>query len=100
MRKPAIFWFTLFCGAAAAIVTGQEHSAPVRMNEIQVIGSHNSYHAGISPNEMAFLRKAKPEAADALDYSHPALTVQLNAGVRQVELDIYGDSKGGLFAQP
>jgi Phosphoinositide phospholipase C, Ca2+-dependent len=49
---------------------------------------------------MAYLRKTNLKAAEALDYSHPPLTVQLNAGVRQLEIDVYGDSKGGLFAKP
>ena len=72
----------------------------LRINEIQVIGSHNSYHTGISPNEMAYLRKVSPRSAEALDYAHPSLTTQLNAGVRQLELDVFGDAKGGLFANP
>ena len=73
---------------------------PLKLNEIQIVGTHNSYHSGISPNEMANLRKMNPKAADALDYRHPALTTQLNDGVRQLEIDVYGDAKGGLFAHP
>src|ERR1700753_2111434 len=46
------------------------------------------------------MRKTTPRAADSLDYRHPALTVQLDAGVRQLEIDVYGDAKGGLFAHP
>ncbi len=74
--------------------------AQLKLNEIQIIGSHNSYHAGISPNEMAALRKSNPAAAEALDYKHPGLTAQLDAGVRQLEIDVFGDTKGGLFADP
>lgn len=74
--------------------------AQLKLNEIQVIGSHNSYHAGISPNEMAALRKTNPAAAEALDYKHPSLQTQLDAGVRQLEIDVFGDTKGGLFADP
>ena len=72
----------------------------VKVNEIQLVGTHNSYHSGISPNEMANLRKLNPRAADSLEYRHPALETQLNDGVRQLEIDIYGDAKGGLFAHP
>ena len=72
----------------------------VRVNQIQVIGSHNSYHAGLGPHEMEFLRARNPKAADALSYSHPALEQQFNDGVRQIELDIYADSKGGLYSHP
>ncbi len=81
------------CGAA-------QESGALRLNQIQIIGSHNSYHSGIAPNQMALLRKSNPQAADALDYRHPALNVQLDAGVRQLEIDVYGDAKGGLFANP
>ena len=72
----------------------------VRINQIQLIGTHNSYHSGISPNEMINLRKVNPKAADSLDYRHPSLETQFNDGVRQIELDVFGDSKGGLFAHP
>ena len=72
----------------------------VKINEIQLVGTHNSYHSGISPNEMANLRKLNPRAADSLDYRHPALETQLTDGARQLEIDVYGDTKGGLFAHP
>lgn len=81
----------------AAFASGQ---TPLRLNEIQVIGTHNSYHAGLASNEMALLRKQLPQVADSLDYRHPAIEVQLDAGVRQLELDVFGDAKGGLFADP
>ncbi len=70
------------------------------MTEVQIIGSHNSYHAGLAPVEMANLKKANPKLADSLDYSHPSITEQLNMGVRKLELDIFSDTKGGLFAKP
>jgi hypothetical protein len=72
----------------------------VRMNQIQIIGTHNSYHAGLASSEMTLLRKQNPAAAESLAYRHPPIEAQLDAGVRQVELDVYGDAKGGLFANP
>ncbi len=72
--------------------------ADLRVNQIQVIGSHNSYHAGLSPGVMAYLRKYNVKAARSLEYSHPALTTQLNSGVRQMELDIYADKQGRRYA--
>ncbi len=72
----------------------------LRMNQIQFIGTHNSYHAGLAPAVMAILRKQNPQAAASLNYKHPKLEAQLDAGVRQLELDVYGDAKGGLFADP
>jgi hypothetical protein len=70
------------------------------MNAIQVIGTHNSYKMAIAPNEMAQVRAAKPKVADTLDYSHPPLTTQLDAGARQLEIDLVNDPKGGLYATP
>ena len=75
-------------------------SHALRINEIQVIGSHNSYHAGLTPGVAKLLQARKPKAFDELDYQHAPLTVQLDHGIRQVELDIYGDAKGGRFAHP
>src|SRR6266576_6243600 len=72
----------------------------LRMNQIQVVGTHNSYHAGLAPGEMAVLRKQNPGAAESLAYRHPKIEAQLDAGVRQLELDVFGDTKGGLFADP
>jgi len=70
------------------------------MNAIQVIGTHNSYKMAIAPNEMATLRTVNPKAADTLDYSHPPLSVQLDAGARQLEIDVVNDPDGGLYATP
>ena len=70
------------------------------MNQVQFIGTHNSYHAGLAPSEMAVLRKQNPQAAESLNYRHPKIEAQLDAGARQLEIDVYGDAKGGLFADP
>ena len=72
----------------------------IKLNQIQVIGSHNSYHAGIAPNESKVWLAKYPEAYKGLDYSHPALTRQFDDGVRQIELDVYADTKGGRYAHP
>jgi len=73
---------------------------PVKINEIQLVGTHNSYHSSISPNELANLRKLNPRAAASLEYRHPSLETQLNDGVRQLEIDVYADTKGGTPARP
>jgi hypothetical protein len=90
MTRQIIFFLTVVSASAQQL----------KLNEIQIVGTHNSYHAGISPHEMDYLRKVNPQSAEALDYRHPSLTTQLNDGVRQVEIDVYGDAKGGLFAHP
>jgi hypothetical protein len=70
-----------------------------RLNEIQAIGSHNSYHLA-PPEELLDTLKTFNKDADSWSYSHPPLAAQLDAGVRQFELDIFSDEKGGLFAKP
>ncbi|MGA2193657.1 MAG: phosphatidylinositol-specific phospholipase C1-like protein [Bryobacteraceae bacterium] len=90
-RISRFLFLVLLCAAS---------EAQVRLNQIQVIGSHNSYHAGLAPSETAWLQKMDPKSAAALDYRHPALDVQLSNGVRQVEIDIYADVEGGRYAHP
>jgi Phosphoinositide phospholipase C, Ca2+-dependent len=89
------------CGAALGqAMSAAEQDRVVRINQIQVIGSHNSYHAGFAPSERKFLEKVAPKALSALDYSHATLSAQLTGGVRQLEIDVFRDSKGGRFAHP
>ena len=91
---------TIIARSALLLVFCVNAFAQVRLNQIQVIGSHNSYHAGMAPSETAWLRKLNPKSADGLEYRHPGLDVQFDMGVRQVEIDIYADAKGGRFAHP
>ncbi|TAL31479.1 MAG: hypothetical protein EPN98_16065 [Phenylobacterium sp.] len=70
------------------------------MNAMQAIGTHNSYKMAIAPNELAMIRAINPKEADAIDYSHPPLTQQLDAGARQLEIDIVYDPDTGLYAAP
>ncbi len=75
-------------------------TSELKLNQIQVIGTHNSYHAGLGPNMAAWLEAHNPQAFAGLDYQHPSLTDQFNHGVRQIELDIYADTQGGRYAHP
>jgi hypothetical protein len=72
----------------------------VHLNQIQVIGSHNSYHAGFAPSERKYLEMKNPKALRSLDYHHAPLGEQLSGGVRQVEIDVFADQAGGRFAHP
>lgn len=87
----------LACCSAQAIAT---QTAPLRLNEVQYIGSHNSYHAGLGASETIIWKRLDPAAFATLDYAHPSLSKQLDDGVRQLELDVYGDAKGGRYAHP
>ncbi|AOH85148.1 hypothetical protein AWL63_15465 [Sphingomonas panacis] len=85
--------------ALAAVALGAA-APPLRMNDIQVIGSHNSFKARIPDAVMARLRTIDPKLADGLDYYHLPLTDQLDHGVRQIEIDIFADPKGDRYAEP
>ncbi|KRC78348.1 Ca2+-dependent phosphoinositide-specific phospholipase C [Sphingomonas sp. Root241] len=84
----------------AALVLAGAAASPQAMNDIQVVGSHNSFKARIPAAVMAKLRAMEPKSADGLDYYHVPLSKQFDAGVRQIELDIFADPKGGLYADP
>lgn len=70
------------------------------MNAVQAVGTHNSYKLAIPPAEMAIIKASSPEQALALDYAHRPLPEQLDAGARQLELDLVHDPEGGLYADP
>jgi len=91
---------TIIARFALPVLLAVNLSAQLRLNQIQVIGSHNSYHAGMAPSETAWLTKLSQKSADGLAYKHPGLDVQFSMGVRQVEIDVYADVKGGRFAHP
>lgn len=72
-----------------------------RLNEIQVIGSHNSYHIAPAPAVMSLIAAAGEARAQGLDYTHPPLARQFSEwGIRQIELDVFHDPEGGRYAQP
>jgi hypothetical protein len=80
---------------------GGGHGPQVRLNEIQVLASHNSYHVEPEPTLFAALRSSLGAAADGLEYTHRPLATELDAGVRQIELDVFvDDPAGGRYASP
>jgi hypothetical protein len=74
--------------------------ANLRMNDIQVLGTHNSYKDWIAPDEFKLLSTVAPRTAPPLEYAHEALTAQLNWGIRQFEIDIVHDPAGGVYLDP
>jgi hypothetical protein len=96
----AIAVFAIGGLALAQQPTAAEQDQRVRMNQIQVIGSHNSYHAGFPPSARKLMERMSPEGLHALDYHHAPLADQLSGGVRQIEIDVYADTKGGRYAHP
>jgi Phosphoinositide phospholipase C, Ca2+-dependent len=80
--------------------TDSRQDTQIHLNQIQVIGSHNSYNLGFAPSEEKFASSQNPHEYEALEYRHATLTAQLNGGVRQLEIDIVQDPHGGRFAHP
>lgn len=97
--------------AAGLVVLGLAPVAPspaagsvddeVRINEVQVVGTHNSYKRFVSPPEEALLRSFIGDGVDLMQYQHEPLPVQFQSQkVRQIELDVFADGSGGLYADP
>jgi hypothetical protein len=75
-------------------------AADARMNQVQVLGSHNSYKQAIDPSLLQILRAFEGDRIRALEYSHRTLHEQLDLGLRSLELDILHDPEGGRYARP
>jgi hypothetical protein len=91
----------LVLSSAVALSQGQRSQDKlVHLNQIQVIGTHNSYNTGFAPSEGTYFAETYPKAYPGIEYHHRSLPDQLSAGVRQLELDIVTDPKGGRFAHP
>src|SRR5689334_483539 len=89
---------------AASGVAGTAYSRSpgndLRLNQIQVVGSHNSYHRELSPAEQKVQQQQNPGSVD-LWYSHAPISQQLeDQNVRALELDLYPDPQGGLYTYP
>ena len=69
----------------------------LRMNEIQFIGSHNSYKQQMPTLYFWLLRLIDGEGAKALEYWHPPIADQLELGLRKLELDFFYDAVSGEF---
>ncbi len=72
-------------GPATLSASGPTNIEELRINQLQFIGTHNSYHVRAKPH-----RNFK-----FLNYSHAPLDVQLDRGVRSVELDLH--DRNGVF---
>jgi len=78
---------------AAHVLAEQPELKNLRLNQIQVVGTHNSYHvrppAGILKAAIAIRKDAKD-----WDYTRQPLDQQLDLGIRNFELDLNLSDKG------
>lgn len=71
----------------------------LRLNQIQTVGTHNSYHAGVEPAVFELLKAFDAGLAASLEYSHPELATQFGEQrARQIELDVFADPEGGRYS--
>jgi hypothetical protein len=112
----AAVWLALASGGAAQNPAQQKPSsektslpkpallkpAPdLPMNRFQFIGTHNSYHLAPSAKIRRVIDAFAQGQGQALDYSCRPLREQLEKlKVRQIELDLFNDPQGGLYANP
>lgn len=113
-----------FC--MTALVQAQDKCQNVRINQLQVVGTHNSYAQPADPrvldlvtpiingmmqkysSSMSEEQKAKfkeyhpygMDLKEGLNYNHPDFTEQLNANLRGLEIDVYYDPEGNRFSRP
>ena len=75
----------------------------LKLNQLQIIGSHNSYKKLPDPQVMKFLMKLRKRLGKKLDpigidYGHLPIDSQFeNYNMRGLEIDIYNDPKGGVY---
>ncbi|WGU38757.1 Ca2+-dependent phosphoinositide-specific phospholipase C [Phenylobacterium sp. NIBR 498073] len=122
---------TLMTSLAALAFASTAAAAPgddLKLNQIQVVGTHNSYSQPADPRVFAVMKpliqptldgmmKMMPPAMAArfadehpnplgadlqagLEYVHPPVEMQLRAGLRSLEFDLNVDHEGGRFSDP
>ncbi len=84
------------------IIPLNEATENLPINQIQVIGSHNSYRRLTDHDILGFLKTLGSFLPDennpkAWEYDHKPLPYQLDLGLRSFELDIYYDPLGGRY---
>ena len=101
-------------------------SDSLKLNQLQVLGTHNSYAMPadrrvidlasasfggrledlikqLPESARALVREEHPHdvsLAEGLSYDHPDLKTQLDEGMRSLEIDVNPDPKGGAFIDP
>ncbi len=72
----------------------------IKLNDIQLIGSHNSYKVAIERPILDYLFQLDSATGRSLQYEHPPFTKQLELGLRNLELDVFNDPEGGHYSNP
>ena len=95
-KRNAITGLMLFIAGSAGLGADK-----LRLNQVQVIGTHNSYHVAPHADLLKLITATSKRLGESIDYTHRPLAEQFGElGIRQIELDVFHDPEGGLFAEP
>lgn len=98
-----LFCFLLLCESSTNIYA--QETDHLRLNDVRILASHNSYKKKPDPKVLKFLSKVKNKIGPEndpiqLEYGHELLSTQLNDfKIRGFELDVYYDPLGGKFSK-
>ena len=93
-QAPGLFLILLLWAVNTPIYSGEELNG--RINQLQSIGTHNSYHIALPKAQLDKLGRINRSWQDSLNYTHRSLTEQLEGlCIRHFELDLFADPKGG-----
>jgi hypothetical protein len=120
---------TVLLAGATGICCAQSPATKLddlKINQVQVLGTHNSYARPVDSTVLAYIdpifdnlagsymKAMKPEQlaafqeyhpnkmkmSEGLKYNHPPFNVQLDSGLRSLEIDVYNDPTGNRFNDP
>jgi Phosphoinositide phospholipase C, Ca2+-dependent len=94
------FLLPVLCGCSDGSDSPQDVPVDdILMNQVQYLGTHNSYHIKARADLFELLLTSIPTIASTLEYTHVPLPEQFETqGIRQIELDVFHDPDGGLYA--
>ena len=75
-------------------------NANLRLDQVQVVGTAESYKQRPDSALMGLIRMGGKQNAEALDYGQPALSKQLDSDVRALQFDVAYDPRGGAYRNP
>lgn len=87
------------CVAALCFCTMVQAAESLKLNQLQWIGSHNSYKQAL-PEGVSHYLQQQGQDTSSLQYQHLTLPQQLELGLRHLELDVLADPTGGMYLQP
>ena len=93
----------LFCVMYFSSDLYAQYTDSIRLNDIRILASHNSYKKKPDARVIRFLQKFRRQLGDELnpqrmDYGHASLSEQFtHFDIRGIELDIYNDPHGDRY---